>query len=145
MTLRIRRIPSAEVGDLHRRMRQAMQRLLLGLEGAVHEGAWVPRSDVRETHEGINVTLEIPGVLREDIEILIEANYLRVSGLREQPPAGGCTRWHQMEIAYGPFERVIALPFEPDPARITASYKEGFLRIEIGRDAETRSVPITSS
>jgi HSP20 family protein len=126
-------------------MRQTMERLLLGVEGALHQGAWVPRSDVRESSEGVSVTLEIPGVEREDIEIVIESNYLKVSGLREQPPIGGCVRWHQMEIAYGPFERVIALPFEPDPGRITATYREGFLRIEIGRGTEARNVPITSS
>ncbi len=142
MTVRIRRSQSVEVGELHRRMQQMMERLLLGVESTVPEVGWVPRSDVRETPEGISVTLEIPGVEREAIEIVVESNYLRVSGVRGGPEAQGCVRWHQMEIAYGPFERVIALPFEADPERITATYRNGFLHIEVEGAPAPREIPI---
>ena len=52
-------------------------------------------------------------------------------------------RWHQMEIAHGRFERVLALPQEVDAERITATYKDGFLYITIPRlPAGGASVPI---
>src|SRR5712692_2406376 len=91
-------------------------------------------SPTREIAEQILVSLEIPGVERGEIEILVQGPYLRVSGVRQEPTSV-CMRWHQMEIVYGPFERVVALPLEIDPEGIRATYTDGFLRIEIPRGA----------
>ncbi|HEU4403448.1 MAG TPA: Hsp20/alpha crystallin family protein [Candidatus Polarisedimenticolia bacterium] len=141
--VRIGKRPAQEASEMHRRMERVMQRLLLGLEAPGSARGWEPRADLYETASGLVVTLELPGVERDRIEILVEGLYLAVSGVREEPQPGGCVRWHQMEIAYGSFERLVALPQECDPDRITATYENGFLRIEIprGRSA-ARSVPI---
>ncbi len=139
--VRIRRSPGVEISDLHRRMEQMMQQLLHSADPAAH--GWVPRADIYETADGLVLSLEIPGVERGDIEIEVQGVYLKVSGVRQEPTASGCMRWHQMEIVYGPFERVVALPQEVDPERIRATYREGFLRIEIPREASgSRTVPI---
>src|SRR5262249_4410677 len=129
--VRIRRTRSPEETDLHRTMERMMERLLVGTEAGLSSRGWVPRADVHETSEGVVVTLEIAGGRRDAIEILAEGTYLRVSGVREEPAPGACVRWRQMEIAYGPFERVIGVPFEIDPDAIRATYEDGYLRIEI--------------
>ncbi len=141
--VRIRRSAADEVADLHRRMEQMMERLLHGADPVPSPTGWTPRADIYETADRILVILEIPGVERDDLEIVVQGRYLRVAGSREQPASSGCVRWHQMEIAYGPFERVVALPAEADPERIEATYRDGYLRIEIVREAAgTRAVPI---
>ncbi len=99
----------------------------------------MPRVDICETTEGLVLSFEIPGIDRGDIEILVQGAYLTVSGIRQEPSAPGCMRWHQMEIVYGPFERVVALPEAIDPERILATYRDGFLRIEIPRGASAGS------
>jgi HSP20 family molecular chaperone IbpA len=43
-----------------------------------------------------------------------------------------------MEIAHGRFERILALPQEVDPERITATCKDGFLSIRIQRGSSGR-------
>ena len=144
--VRIRRSPAQEVETLHRRMEQMMERLLHAVDPLPSPAGWVPRADIYETADRLLVALEVPGVERSDIEIVVQGPYLRVSGSREAPAATGCMRWHQMEIAYGPFERVVALPYEVDPDRITAAYRDGFLLIEIACEAPGgRTVPIESS
>lgn len=141
--VRIRRSPVLEAAELHRRMERLMQGLLRGVETPAAAHGWVPRADIHETADGIQVTLEIPGVKREDIEIVIEGLYLDVSGVRPEPAPSGCVRWHQMEIAYGRFDRVIALSEEVDPESIRATYGDGFLRIAIPRrTSSSRTVPI---
>jgi len=142
--VRILRSPVAGAGDLHRRMEQMLEQLMQTADRATAALGWVPRADIYETAESIQIALEIPGVDRGDIEILVQGSYLKVSGLRPEPEASGCMRWHQMEVAYGPFERVVALPQEIDPERITAIYRDGFLRITIPRGAANRTVPIDS-
>jgi HSP20 family protein len=141
--VRIRRSPPHPMLDLHHRMERVMERLLRDVKPAESPAAWVPRADVYETTEGFVVTLEVPGVEREEIEILVEGLYLSVSGVRPEPEALGCMRWHQMEVAHGRFERIVALPQEADPAGITATYKDGFLSIHIPRgSAGARTVSI---
>lgn len=142
--LRIRRSAvEEEVADLHRRMEQMMERLLHGADAVPSPSGWAPRADIYETADRILVVLEIPGVERGDIEIVVQGRYLRVSGRRDEPASSGCMRWHQMEIAYGAFERLVSLPAEADPEKIEATYRDGFLRIAIVREAAgARAVPI---
>ncbi len=144
--VRIRIGPPSEAAELHRRMERMMDRLLYGPEAVDPQRGWVPRVDIFECERGFQVTMEIPGVSRDGIEILLEGCYMRVSGVREEPEASGAVRWHHMEIAYGPFERIVALPCEVDAEKIRASYRDGFLTIEIpeGRTA-ARQVPISGS
>lgn len=141
--VRIRRSPAHPMVDLHRRMEQVMERLLRDVKPLGSPAPWVPRADVYETAEEFVVTLEIPGIDRGEIDILVEGLYLSLSGTRPEPAPQGCVRWHQMEVTHGRFERVLVLPPEADAERITATYKDGFLYIHIPRGtAGTRSVPI---
>lgn len=143
--IRIRRIEPGENAHLQRRMEEAVESLLRGIgrTGDAHE--WLPRADVLENASGIILTLELAGVRREEIEILIEGPFLRVAGVRQEP-SGGCLRWHQMEIGYGAFERVFSLPADADLDAITAASRDGFLTITIPRrPGSSRQVPVDAS
>jgi HSP20 family protein len=144
--VRIRRSPSQELTELHRRMERVMDNLLHGGELFAGARGWLPRADIHETKDAIQVTLELPGVQRDEIEITIEHPYLHVAGVRHAPDPEGCVRWHQMEISHGPFERIISLPGEVDLDRITANYQDGFLNITIPRKSpDVKQVPIRST
>lgn len=144
--VRIRRNAAQTATDLHRSMERMMEHLFHGPETVASTQGWAPRVDVYETLEGVLVTIEIPGVKREEIEIVLEEPYLRVQGVRHEPEAAGCMRWHQMEIAYGPFERILVLPQEIDYDAISATYGDGFLRLTLPRRPSAgRTVPIEGS
>ena len=132
--VRIRRSPPSPVLDLHRRMEQVMAQLLRDVQPLETPAPWTPRVDICESADGFVVTLEVAGVEREEIDIVVEDRCLRISGTRSDPSPSGCVRWHQMEIAQGRFERVLMLPQEVDPERITATHKDGYLHIRIPRD-----------
>ena len=136
--VRIRRNPAAPMLDLHRRMEQVMERLLRDVKPLGTPALWIPRADIFETAEGFVVTVEIPGVEREEIDIMVDGLGLSIYGVRPEPVPAGCVRWHQMEIAHGRFERVLALPQEVDPDGITAVYRDGFLYITIPRGSLDR-------
>ena len=131
--VRIRRSPPTPVLDLHRRMEQVMAQLLRDVQPSEPPASWVPRVDIFEAADGFVVTLEVAGVEREDIDIVVEDRCLRISGTRPEPSPAGCVRWHQMEISQGRFERVLMLPQEVDSDGITATHKDGFLHIRIPR------------
>ena len=141
--VRIRTQEGPELSTLHRRMEQVMERLLRDLSAPASAAAWMPRVDLYDTESAIAAILEIPGVDRDRIEIVVEGQFLRISGERPEPQTAACTRWHQMEIVRGPFERVLALPYEVDASAIAATYRGGFLLITMPRAATlSRSVPI---
>ncbi len=143
--VRILRSPPLDLSDLHRRMEQVLENLLHGADIVPSGSGFAPRVDARETSGGVQITVELPGVARDDIEVTVAGSYLHVAGVRREPATGTCVRWLQMEIAYGSFERVLRLPFEIDPDGIRATYEEGFLIIEVPRGAPlTRNVPIAS-
>ncbi|MFQ5877823.1 MAG: Hsp20/alpha crystallin family protein [Acidobacteriota bacterium] len=142
--VRIRKNPALQLAELHRRMERMMDHLLHGVGATSEREEWMPRVDIYETSERLIVTMELPGVSRDGIEILVEGPYLRVSGVRDEPMPQGCVRMHHMEIAYGPFERVVALPRDIDAERVSATYRDGFLMIEIPSDLPAgKSVPIS--
>ena len=144
--VRIRISSAREVAELHRRMERMMERLLHGAEAVDPQRGFIPRVDVYDSEEALLLTMEIPGVGREGIEILVQGSYLRVSGVRQEPASSGLLRWHHMEIAYGPFERIVALPREVDAESIRATYTDGFLRIVIPSGTPTpRQVPISDA
>ncbi|HYV86593.1 MAG TPA: Hsp20/alpha crystallin family protein [Patescibacteria group bacterium] len=144
--IRIRRIAAPDLSTIHRRMEQTMETLIRGLGHLAVTRGFVPRADIHEIAAGMLVTLDLGGVPRDAIEIVIEGEFIRVSGVRREPEVGDCLRWHQMEIAYGPFERVFALPPEADVDAISATFQDGFLQITVPRRAGGgRQVPVDVS
>jgi len=142
--IRITRIPSPDVSDLHRRMEQVMESLLHGFGSVAPGSAFLPRADIHETAAGIRIILDLAGVTRDDIDIVIEGRLLRVAGSRQEPEVSDCLRYHQMEIPYGSFERIFHLPEDADAERVSASYRDGFLQITVPLrpPGEARQVPV---
>jgi HSP20 family molecular chaperone IbpA len=81
---------------------------LTGSAGA--EVRWEPPVDVVEGPGEITVTIALPGVESEKIELHLDSDTLAVSALRPPPACARTTVIRRIEIPYGRFERRIALP-----------------------------------
>lgn len=107
-----------------------------GLSGAMlapHEaGGWTPPTDVVESAKGLFVRMEVAGVARADLCIRLEGRALMVEGTRPSPCRAGL-RFRQMEMEYGPFRRVVPLPFPVAGNRAVADLKAGVLEIFLPR------------
>lgn len=101
--------------------------LLGGRRGDV----WTPPSDIFETEEGIVVLVELPGVAPEDIELHIEGDKLILRGARREVCPHCKKSYRQMELRYGPFERLLALPCPVGEGK--ASLRNGVLEIFLPR------------
>jgi len=84
------------------------------------------------------VRAEIPGVRGEDIRVNMDGSLLRISGVRRLPDTRDVRRLHQMEIAFGPFEREvrISIPFEGE--RVSAHLEDGFLSVTLPKHRPQR-------
>jgi HSP20 family protein len=111
---------------------------------------WQPRVDVYETKDRIWVKMEISGARADQIRVSLSPDHrtLIVSGTRDEETVeiGDRLRCYQLEILYGPFERVIHLPSNVpiDADNLSATYKDGFLIVVIPKKAPEgpRVIPI---
>ena len=100
-------------------------------------GSWMPPVDVAETQEKIIVRAEVPGMKQEEIQIEFENGLLTIRGERKLIKEEGVT-FHRVERTFGNFSRSFTLPRTVDPERITASYREGVLEIEVPKKEEAK-------
>ncbi|MEN6521213.1 MAG: Hsp20/alpha crystallin family protein [Armatimonadota bacterium] len=134
-----------------RRISDDMLLQMFRLPGAAGE-VWTPRVDVYETKNALIVKVCAAGVKPENVEIQLSADdrFLTIKGFRSESNVNrrGLVRYYQLEIYYGPFERIIAIPSEIkiDRDKLSATYEEGFLLISLPKRQEkkTRIVPTTN-
>lgn len=98
---------------------------------------WAPRADVYETSDAVVIKVCVAGLDPEQMELVLSADnkFLTLRGQRveQDEDKGGRIRYHQLEVYYGPFERVILLPPEipVDRDNLSATYKDGFLKVTL--------------
>jgi HSP20 family protein len=100
--------------------------------------AFVPSFDVKETRDAYIFTADLPGVREEDLEINVTGNQLTVSGRREQEQEQEGEQYHAFERTYGAFMRTFSLPEGADPESVQAEFKDGVLRIVVGKRPEVQ-------
>lgn len=117
---------------LHRKL-VGLSDHLLDSHGA---GAWAPNADVYESADDVVVKVELAGVEKESIRVRLEDQALVVEGVRRDPYGGESTagyRFRQMEIEYGPFQRVVPIPYPVDGGNARAHVTNGILKIRLPR------------
>jgi len=95
------------------------------------ETQWVPNTDVYLAEDCLIIKVELAGMRREDLQLMIEGNRVRISGHRPDGCRAPKCKFLVMEINYGAFESILELPDGYDLSRARASYQNGFLRVEV--------------
>ncbi len=96
-------------------------------------GKWSPDTDVYEINDGLVIIMDIAGITRDEISILLESKILTVRGFRKEPVLPGKKSVHRLEIDFGNFEKSFRIPDYIDEARIEATYENGFLYLRLPR------------
>jgi HSP20 family protein len=103
--------------------------------GTTHFGSQV-RSEVLERSNAWQLVLDLPGLSREDLEILIENDELVIKGTRQREVLAENERVLQSSRFYGAFEKRWRLSEEIDRGQIAARMDKGVLRIELPKAAQ---------
>jgi HSP20 family protein len=124
------------VDNMQREMERVLNYFGSSKPPAIHfaPGVWEPAVDVYQSDDEVVVLVELAGVRREDIEIVLDSDTLTIRGERKENANLGKRRsYYQMEINRGLFERKISLPVPVDREKSQASFDNGLLEIKLPR------------
>lgn len=97
-----------------------------------------PHLDVIETPHEFVVSVDLPGVKPEEVQVEVEDGKLTVSGNRETVAEENTKHVHRVERSKGSFHRVVSLPRDIDADRIDARYENGVLHVTLPKSAEKK-------
>jgi len=101
--------------------------------------AWAPALDISEREDAYLVTVELPGVRAEDVEITFEDGLLTIQGERHFAHDSAEEKMHRTERFYGAFRRSITLPSHVEADKIEASAQDGVLQIMVPKAPEVQA------
>lgn len=108
----------------------------LGANAATRVNEWMPPVDIRESENELTLTLEIPGIAPENIQITTDNGVLTVSGEKtEERKEGEQRQYHLVERSYGTFSRTFRMPKNLDESKIEATFEHGVLTVHIPKAA----------
>jgi len=90
-----------------------------------------PAVDVDENDKAYVVSVELPGVKKEDVGVELENGVLTIHGEKksEREEKKGKRRW--VERTFGSFQRSFTLPANALAERIEASFRDGILTVTV--------------
>jgi HSP20 family protein len=131
--------------SLMRRFSEEMDRLFghVGLGGSLASGLgrefgrladlessmWLPQVEAFERAGKLIVRADLPGLNKDDIDVEITNDAIRIRGERRQEREENEEGYYRSERSYGSFYREIPLPSGVNPEEANASFRNGVLEI----------------
>jgi HSP20 family protein len=133
--------PFRELDDFHTRMNRLMESAFGGFAGL---DSWVPPVTVEETESSFVVDAEVPGVERENLTVDVQRNELSISGKIDDSDREGVV--HSSTRKTGSFYYRTTLPGNVDADSVSATLKDGVLRVEVPKTepAQGKRIEITA-
>jgi HSP20 family protein len=93
--------------------------------------AWAPALDISERKDAYLVTVELPGVEADDLQLTLEDGLLTIQGERHFAHDSSEQQFHRVERCYGAFRRSITLPDHVMADGIQATVEDGVLQVMV--------------
>lgn len=88
-----------------------------------------PRLDLSETENEIHLSMELPGMSEQDVEVELLDDAVKVRGEKKDERVSQEHHVHRTERLFGQFERVVALPKPVERDKVSAHFKNGVLNV----------------
>lgn len=102
------------------------------------DGMLMPPVDVTEKNDKFTVSVELPGLKKEDIKLSLQNNVLTISGSKKRESETKDDRFHRIERSFGTFCRTVNLASTVDASRIDADFEHGILTVDLPKVEEAR-------
>ena len=100
--------------------------------------AWAPALDISERKDAYLMTVELPGVKLDDLQITLQDGLLTIQGERHFANDSSDQQFHRVERRYGAFRRSITLPTHVQADAVEATVEDGVLQIMVPKMEEAK-------
>ncbi|MEO3476482.1 Hsp20/alpha crystallin family protein [Phaeobacter sp. CAU 1743] len=94
-----------------------------------------PATEASSGDAAYDITMELPGVTDEDVELTVDNGVLTISGEKKTSTEKKGDTWYFSERQYGAFRRAFRLPEDADGAAAAAHMEDGVLHISVPKKA----------
>jgi HSP20 family protein len=98
----------------------------------------IPRINIQELPDRYHVEADLPGVKKEDVEIILKDDFLIINGQRKSMNEVNKEKYLRVERSNGTFYRAVLMPSGIDKDKISAELSEGVLKVDIMKNKEAR-------
>ncbi|HEY7297030.1 MAG TPA: Hsp20/alpha crystallin family protein [Xanthobacteraceae bacterium] len=98
---------------------------------------FLPTTDIYETQDALTVTLEMPGVEKNNVDISVEDGVLKVDGRLDFSKYQGLQPLYT-EYNVGNYSRSFRLSSKVDQSKIAAEFKDGVLSVVLPKVQEAK-------
>jgi HSP20 family protein len=133
--------PLKEIEEIRKEMDRLFEEFLSPVRrrrAVSTEGVISPNVDIFERGNELVILVELPGVKKEEIELVISDDRLIVKGEIKKPEGVKEEDYILNERSYGSFTRSINLPSDIDKSSVKASFNNGILEISMLRKEEAK-------
>ena len=143
-------VPSQRIGRMMTRFEDEMEDLLgrwFGEDGGrLPTLRFVPSIDLVESESSYLVTVDLPGLKPEEVEVELKNGELWISGKREEGKEEEGKTYHRVERQHGEFRRVIRLAEPINEEKVEAKFVNGVLQVTVpnSEEAKAKHIPVTT-
>jgi len=119
------------------RMEEEMESMIDRVFGENGSG-WTPRADLAETDTGYEISVDLPGLKPEDVNVEVREGSLWITGEKQEEKEEQGKTFHRIERHYGQFRRLIPLPETVDPEKVKAQFQSGVLKVTVPKSEGSR-------
>jgi HSP20 family protein len=128
--------PDFGLFGLHREIDRLFNEFAQGMAPTDATKSILPNIEISETDNAIEVTAEMPGLERKDVDISIEDDTLTIRGEKKIEESQKDKNVQHSERTYGVFMRVLQMPPGTDPSSVQATMANGVLKLTIPKPAK---------
>lgn len=93
--------------------------------------SYAPRMNIQESANSYHIEAELPGVKKEDVQVVLKDDHLVISGEKKSIKEDQKDQYRRIERSHGSFYRTVSIPRDVDRDKITAELVDGVLRVDI--------------
>ena len=127
------------LGDFRHEMDELMNRFF-HREGTSNGSGYdfVPSLNLAETTDGYEVSLDVPGIAADDLNVEVRNGELWITGERKSESEEQDKSYHRVESHYGKFQRMVRLGSDVDAEKVDAEYTNGVLKISVPKSETSK-------
>ena len=100
----------------------------------------VPAVNISESADHYHIELAAPGLKKDDFSVSVERDMLTISTETKNENRSEGRTYNRKEYSYSAFTRSFTLPESADIEKISASYNDGILKLELPKKEEAKAV-----